>query len=178
MRQATKAAAECTVTVQFVIALTTTLNFPQPRLIGNYRDNIIYPYVFVADEGFAMKRNMLHPYSRNNVFDEAKYVFSYRLSRARRVIENTFGMLASRFMIFRRAIIVHIETVVNITKRCVGLHDFLIKETSDHYLASSMSDVEALDDNCLQSFPCPGLNNYPQKAKNIRDKFKDYFVSP
>ena len=111
MRQATKAAAECTVTVQFVNALTTTLlNFPQPKLIGNYRDNIIYPYVFVADEGFAMKRNMLHPYSRSNVFDEAKYVFSYRLSRARRVIENTFGMLALRFRIFRRAIIVHIET--------------------------------------------------------------------
>ena len=51
-------------------------------------------------------------------------------------------------------------------KRCVGLHNFLIKETSDHYLASSMPDVEALDDNCLQSFPCQGLNNYPQKAKN------------
>ena len=63
-------------------------------------------------------------------------------------------------------------------KRCVGLHNFLIKETSDHYLASSMPDVEALDDNCLQSFPCQGLNNYPQKAKNISDKFKDYFVFP
>ena len=178
MRQATKAAVECTVTVQFVNALTTTLNFPQPKLIGNYRDNIVYPYVFVADEGFAMKRNMLHPYSRSNVFDEAKYVFSYCLSRARRVIENTFGMLASRFRIFRRAIVVHIETVVNITKRCVGLHHFLIKETSGHYLASSKPDVEVLDDNCLQSFLCQGLNNYPQKAKNIRDKFKDYFVSP
>ena len=110
MRQTTKAAAECTVTVQLADALKTTLNFPQPKLIGIYRDNIIYPYVFVADEGFAMKRNMLHPYSRSNVFDEAKYVFSYRLSRARRVIENTFGMLALRFRIFRRAIIVHIET--------------------------------------------------------------------
>ena len=157
---------------------TTLLNFPQPKLIGNYRDNIIYPYVFVADEGFAMKRNILHPYSGSNAFDEAKYVFSYCLSRARRVTENTFGMLVSRFRIFRRPIIAHIETDVNITKACVALHNFLRKETSDHYLASSMSHAEALDDNCLQSFSYQGLNNYLQKAKNIRDKFRDYFVSP
>ena len=96
MRQTTKAAAECTVTFQLVDALKTTLlNFPQPKLIGIYRDNIIYPYVFVADEGFAMKRNILHPYSGSNAFDEAKYVFSYCLSRARRVTKNNFGMLAS-----------------------------------------------------------------------------------
>ena len=175
MRQVTKAAAECTVTVQLVNGLTTTLlNSPQPKLVGNCRDSTIYPYVFVADEGFAMKRNMLHPYSRSNVFDETKYVFIYRLFRARGVIENPFRMLASRFRIFRRTIIVHIETVVNITKVNII---FLIKETSGHYLATSMCDVEALDDNCLQSFSYQGLNNYPQKAKNIRDKFKDNFLS-
>ena len=71
-------------------------------------------------------------------------------------------------------LIVHIETVVNITKVNII---FLIKETSGHYLATSMCDVEALDDNCLQSFSYQGLNNYPQKAKNIRDKFKDNFLS-
>ena len=100
------------------------LNFPQPKLIGNYRDNILFPYVFVADEGFAMKRNMLRPYCRSDAIDEAKYVFSYCLSRLRRVIENTFGMLASRYRIFRRPIIAHIETVVNITKACLALYNF------------------------------------------------------
>ena len=174
MRQTTKAAAKCTVTFQFVDALKTTLlNFLQPKLIGNYRDNIIYPYVFVANEGFAMKRNILHPYSGSNAFGEAKYVFSYCLSRARMVTKNTFGMLASWFRIFRRPIIAHIETDVNITKACVALHNFLIKEMSDNYLASSMSNAEALDDNCLQSFSYQGLNNYPQNAKNIRDQFRD-----
>ena len=33
------------------------LNFPQPKLIGNYRDNIVFPYVFVADKRSAMKPN-------------------------------------------------------------------------------------------------------------------------
>ena len=40
-----------------------------------------------------------------------------------------------------------------------------------------MSDFEMLDDNGLQSFPYQGLNNYPQQAKNVRDKFKDYLIS-
>ena len=101
------------------------LNFPQPKLIGNYRDNIIlFPYVFVADEGFAVTPDMLRPYSRSDAVDEAKYVFSYCLSRLRRVIENTFRMLASRFRIFRRPIIAHTETVVNITKACLALYNF------------------------------------------------------
>ena len=33
------------------------LNFPQPKLIGNYRDNIVFPYVFVADKRSVMKPN-------------------------------------------------------------------------------------------------------------------------
>ena len=41
-----------------------------------------------------------------------------------------------------------------------------------------MSDFEMLDDNRLKSFPYQGLNNYPQQAKNVRDKFKDYLISP
>ena len=45
------------------------LNFPQPSLICIYRDSIIFPYVFVADEEFAMKPNILRPYCRNNAFD-------------------------------------------------------------------------------------------------------------
>ena len=68
------------------------------------------------------------------------------------VIEKSFGMPVSRFMTFRRPIIAHIETLVNITKACVALHNFLVKETSDHYLPNSMSDFETFDDNGLQSF--------------------------
>ena len=41
-----------------------------------------------------------------------------------------------------------------------------------------MSDFEMLDDNRLKSFPYQGLNNYLQQAKNVRDKFKDYLISP
>ena len=86
-----------------------------------------------------MKPNMLRLYSRSNAFDESEFVFSYLLSITRSVIGNAFGILASRFRIFRRTITAHIETAVNIAKACVALHNFFVKEMSDHYLPSSIT---------------------------------------
>lgn len=46
----------------------------------------------------------------------------FRLSRARRCIENCFGILASRWRIYRQAIIASEETVNAIIKATVVLH--------------------------------------------------------
>ena len=87
------------------------LNFPTSRKIGT--SSKVMPYVFVADDAFSMKPHLLKPYPGSNL-DLSKCVYNYRLSRARRVIENSFGILASRFRIFRRAIIANVNTVINI----------------------------------------------------------------
>lgn len=154
------------------------LNLPGPKAFFHYRNDIEFPYVFVADEGFAMKCNMLRPYSRNNIFNIAEIIFNYRLSRARRIIENTFGILASRFRIFRRPIIAHVATVVKIAKACIALHNFLVTERSDQYLPRNVFEIEMLDANGLSPLSQQGSNNYSQQAKNVRDDFREYFMSP
>ena len=112
---------------------SNTLNYPKGEVkIDGYHDNIKFPYVFLSDEGFALKKHMMRPYPShaNTQYNKSEVIFNYRLSRARRVIENTFGILATRFRIFRRPIIANVDNIRFITRAAVALHNFLMKE--DH----------------------------------------------
>ena len=98
-------------------------NLPQPKKLYS-ESEFLFPYVFVGDDAFPMRHNLLKPYSSSNL-ERVFLIFNYRLSRARRIIENNFGILAARFRIFRRFILSFLETVENITKACVALHNYL-----------------------------------------------------
>ena len=54
----------------------------------------LVPYFLVGDEIFALKPWLLYPYPGKNI-KEDQSIFNYRLSRARRLIENCFGILAA-----------------------------------------------------------------------------------
>lgn len=73
---------------------------------------------------------------------EDKAIFNYRLSRARRVIENTFGILASRWRIFRRPIIAEPERAIIYTKAAIALHNFLRTTESSIYCPPGFIDSE------------------------------------
>ena len=72
------------------------LSIPRPRLLPNTTQSPL-PFVFVGDETFPLKTNMLRPYPGKNLPEEL-VIFNYRLSRARRIIENSFGILAARYI--------------------------------------------------------------------------------
>ena len=55
------------------------------------------PLVMIGDEAFPLKEWLLRPYSGRYATTEAKRVFNYRLSHARRTIENTFGIITARY---------------------------------------------------------------------------------
>ena len=70
----------------------------------------------------------MKPYSAESI-RRPERVFNYQLSRARRVIENTFGIASSRFHVLRRPIIASVELVVAATKAIVVLHNYLMEDT-------------------------------------------------
>ena len=71
----------------------------------------------------------MKPY-RNKNFPLDQRIFNYKLSRARRVIENTISIATTRFRKFRRPIITNLDKVILITQAIVALHNFLMKKRS------------------------------------------------
>ncbi|XP_050056164.1 uncharacterized protein LOC114121840 [Aphis gossypii] len=104
-------------------------DFPDDASTDSY--NGLIPYFIVADGAFMMLPNVIRPYpgrSKANLpIDQA--VFNYRqnkmLSRTCRCIENTFGIMASKWLIFRQPIIATEETVNAIVQASVVLHNYV-----------------------------------------------------
>ncbi|XP_036143346.1 protein ALP1-like [Monomorium pharaonis] len=78
------------------------MNIPQPAAVGE--EGLILPYCLVGDEAFLLKPYLLRPYPGRGLTPKQD-VYNYRLSRARRTIENTFGILASQWRVYRKPII-------------------------------------------------------------------------
>ena len=100
-----------------------TLNMPSAEnLEGCYLQPL--PYVFVVDEGLPLKYFQMRPWPGRKL-SENYAIFNYRLSRARRVIENSFGILTARWRIFRRPIRAAVSLVEKIVQATVCLHNYL-----------------------------------------------------
>ncbi|KMQ90287.1 nuclease harbi1 [Lasius niger] len=67
-----------------------SFKLPNPKQIEI--DGPELSYVLVADEAFPLSMYMMRPYPRSGKLDIGKKIFNYRISRARRVVENAFGM--------------------------------------------------------------------------------------
>ena len=166
------------------------LDFPPDEKLPNCQ--VVAPYVFIGDDAFPLRNNMLKPYPAFQN-DLARRIYNYWLSRARRIIENAFGIASSRFRIFHRPIIAKVETVVSITKAVVALHNFLMSTEStgrSTYCPPGFTDNETglslqsgtwrqenLPNEGLISISHTGSNNYAKSAKDVRDIYKDYFSS-
>lgn len=87
------------------------------------------PHYFVADEAFPLSKRIMRPYP-GHFLSEAKSIFNYRLSRARRDIEKTFSILVSRWRVFQRSKCMNPEHVDVIIMAAVNLHNFLMTQNN------------------------------------------------
>ena len=83
----------------------------------------------------------MKPYPEKKSSHEQR-IFNYRLSRARRIVENAFGILASRFGIYQRAMQVHPERVSTMVLATLALHNFLRAMKDQQYAGPRAVDTE------------------------------------
>lgn len=149
------------------------------------------PYVIVADDAFPLSPNIMKPFPGNHEKGTLRRIFNYRCSRARRVVENVFGIMSSVFRVFRKPMLLEPEKVSMITMTCVLLHNYLQKSrtSSSMYTISSMFDSEIdeqlipgqwrQDNNDMTSFiPLQKIaRKSGLEAKFIRQEFAEYFIT-
>lgn len=150
-------------------------NIPPPSELPNTSET--FPYVFVADDAFQLGEHFMKPYSRV-VFTKDIQIFNYRLSRARRIVENAFGILVNRFAVLQNKIILSPEKATLITLTCCYLHNFLIKKKTNYIRNLSDDEIQKLgDEHNLIPLQRGKSKNASRSAKDIRDRFKNYFNS-
>lgn len=152
--------------------------------------NILFPYVFVADEAFPLKKYLLRPFpKKNDRMPDNERIFNYRLSRARRVIENIFGIMAARWQILRSCISCSAENAEQVVKALVCLHNFLMTCSRAEYCPPRLVDTERngeietwtwreqASETLFHRLGRVGANRGTRIANSIRNYLKQYFVS-
>ena len=154
------------------------LNVPENKCLPDAPELGPMPHVIVADAAFPFKTYIMRPYAGRNLAD-AERIFNYRLSKARRISENAFGILAARWRVYQRRIQLHpINTEKMIKATCV-LHNYLQKTSPDAEQCDPIRETNGEADNdrpTLQNLPRRG-NRGTNQATETRDNFKNYFKS-
>lgn len=170
---------------------TSSLNIPLEKALPGRMKPI--PYVIVADDAFPLSPNIMKPYSGHQEKGSRQRIFNYRLSRARRIVENVFGILASVFRVLRKPILLQPEKADKIVLACVHLHNYLRASTTSKgtYNPPGTFDIEDLDNGTLiegawrkesqNMESLLPLRKIPRKACTeaieIRNELSNYFVS-
>lgn len=167
-----------------------SLCFPPVKELPG-REKLV-PYVILGDEAFALHENVMKPYS--GIYDKGskERIFNYRLSRARRVTENAFGIITSVFRVLRKPMLLEPNKARDIVLTTIYLHNFLRKRKSSSiaYAPIGTFDCELNDgtvvegtwrrDNINLTSMCD-LRRIPRKsptnAQEIRNEFANYFMT-
>ena len=73
-----------------------TIGFPDSDPMPNDSQNM--PYFILGDDAFVLRTYLIKPYSQHGLTHEQLRT-NYRISRARRMVENAFGILAQRWQL-------------------------------------------------------------------------------
>ena len=90
-------------TTFFMQIRNKNLDVPASRQLPNDTEATHVPHILLGDEAFPLRSDLMRPFARHGLTNE-RCIFNYRLSRARRVVENAFGILANCWRLYHHLI--------------------------------------------------------------------------
>ena len=156
--------------VETTLPQETTI-LPKSKITANH-------YV-VGDAAFGLSWCLLSPFAgqTQDKLSTEKLIFNYRLSRARRIVENVFGITANRWRLLRRCMEFQPEMAVVVTKAIGVLHNFCMEHVSTYDCDSKEPGTVSEDAGIgtLQLANCDRTSN--RAGFNLRDRMCRYFSS-
>lgn len=121
----------------------------------------------------------MRPFPGKNLSKERR-IFNYRLSRARRMIACTFGILSSQWRIYKKPINTSVETATDIVKATIVLHNFRRQNNNNNtYCAfntlNTENEIEFERAEALKEINNIDTNTNTFEASEIRNNFINYF---
>lgn len=140
--------------------------------------------MIVADDAFPKKTYIMKPFSFKSQ-NMNQRIFNYRLSRARRIIENVFGICAARFRILRRPIELHPNRVTKIVMCICALHNFLVTKSSCYSSAADFDQEingQLVEGRWRRETESSERGTQPRnrntnEATEVQNVFMNYFIS-
>ena len=163
---------------------SNSLNLPSPTYLrGNSAFKVNYH--IVGNDAFLLSKNLMKPYPHRHL-EREKRIFNYRLSRARRVVGNAFGVLAHRWRVFLITIKMCPDKLTYVIFAACCLHNYLVeKKNNSTYTAAA--DIEDADhtisegvrrnEQRLTGLQSSSSHNPPRNTKAQREILTTYFNS-
>lgn len=149
-----------------------SLNLPCDTPIAGAEHLGTLPYVIVGDEAFPLQNHVMRPYPGRQC-SEAHQAYNYRHSRARRIVECAFGILAARWRIFHTKIAINPDKVNCIVQATTVLHNLLQADSTSGSTAELMEEIQEAA-GALEGLRGLGTRG-TKDAAAIRDTFCHYF---
>lgn len=146
---------------------------PEEKKLPN--SEVVLPHVLLGDDGYPLKSYLMKPYSKRNLSREEE-IFNYRLSRCRRTVECSFGIMAAKWRLLNKPIECYPDKVDLIVKCICLLHNIII-DREDTY-QSDILQSELFNSQSNQNLKKTRVNNRSTNmAYDVRETFKVYFNS-
>ncbi|XP_039961303.1 uncharacterized protein LOC120775272 [Bactrocera tryoni] len=101
-----------------------------------------FPHYFAGDYSFPLLNNVMRPFPGLEL-SKRRQIFNYRLSRGHQVIENTLGIIAARWHIFKKPITAKSTECKKFVLAVCALHNFIMSNDRDHiYCPEKYADWE------------------------------------
>ena len=141
-----------------------------PASMSRKINGIDIPLLVLADAAYPLLPWVMKPFTDNGTLSAERFHYTYRLSRARMIVENAFGRLKGRWRCLLKQNEGDIDRMADVIAACCVLHN--ICERNDETFDVQLLPLERFQEDALQV--TYDLQAPPQDSQAIRRALVEY----